>query len=82
MGKRGVCTGFLWEHLREIDHWGEPGIDEKIILKWIFRGWDVGVWTGVDWLRIEKGGTGNCECGNEPSGSIKCREFLDWLQTG
>ena len=20
------------------------------------------------------------ECGNEPSGSIKCREFLDWLQ--
>ena len=20
---------------------------------------------------------GNCECGNEPSGPIKCREFLD-----
>jgi len=20
---------------------------------------------------------GNCECGNEPSGSIKCEEFLD-----
>jgi hypothetical protein len=23
-----------------------------------------------------------CECGNEPSGSVKCGEFLDWLQTG
>ena len=25
---------------------------------------------------------GTCECGNEPSGSIKCGEFLDWLKTG
>ena len=22
-----------------------------------------------------------CECCNEPSGSVKCRAFLDWLQT-
>jgi hypothetical protein len=22
---------------------------------------------------------GSCESGNEPSGFIKCREFLDWL---
>jgi len=22
-----------------------------------------------------------CECGNEPSFSVKCGEFLDWLQT-
>jgi len=22
-----------------------------------------------------------CECGNEPLGSVKCGEFLDWLQT-
>jgi hypothetical protein len=27
-----------------------------------------GGWTGSIWLRI---GTGTCECGNEPSGSIK-----------
>jgi hypothetical protein len=26
------------------------------------------------WLRT---GTGSCECGNEPLGSIKCRKFLD-----
>jgi len=25
---------------------------------------------------------GTCECGNEPSGSIKFGEFLDWLRTG
>ena len=24
---------------------------------------------------------GTCECGYEPSGSIKCGEFLDWLRT-
>jgi hypothetical protein len=25
---------------------------------------------------------GTCECGNDPSGSIKCGEFLEQLQTG
>jgi hypothetical protein len=33
------------------------------------------VWTGLSWLRIEKGG-GTRECGNKLSGSIKCGEFL------
>jgi hypothetical protein len=28
----------------------------KIILRWIFKKWDVGVWTGLGWLRIETGG--------------------------
>jgi hypothetical protein len=41
----------------------------------------VGVWIESSWLRIEKVG-GTCESGNEPSGPIKCREFLDYLQTG
>ena len=26
--------------------------------------------------------TGTCECANEPSGSVKCVEFLDQLRTG
>jgi hypothetical protein len=30
--------------------------DEKIILGWIFKKWDVGAWTGSIWLRIETGG--------------------------
>ena len=34
---------------------------------------DVGVWTGLGWPRIGTGGGRS----NEPSGSIKCREFLD-----
>jgi hypothetical protein len=33
----------------------DPGIDERII-RWIFRKWDVGVWTGSSWLRIGTGG--------------------------
>jgi hypothetical protein len=41
--------------LREREHLGDQGIDERIILKWIFRKWDVGVWTGMSWLRIEIG---------------------------
>jgi hypothetical protein len=28
----------------------------RIILKRIFRKWDVGVWTGLSWPRIERGG--------------------------
>jgi hypothetical protein len=26
----------------ETDHWGDPGVDGRIILRWIFRKWDVG----------------------------------------
>jgi hypothetical protein len=40
MGK--VSTGFSWRNLREGDHLEDPGIDERIILRWIFRKWDVG----------------------------------------
>jgi hypothetical protein len=30
--------------------------DERIILRWVFRLWDVGVRTGSSWLRIGTGG--------------------------
>jgi hypothetical protein len=37
-------------------HWGDPDVDGRIILGWILRKWDVGVWIGLGWLRIETGG--------------------------
>jgi hypothetical protein len=42
--------------MRERDNWRDPGVDGRIILRWIFRKRDVGVWTGLSWLRIEIGG--------------------------
>jgi len=26
---------------------GDPDVDGRIILRWTFRKWDVGVWTGL-----------------------------------
>ena len=45
VGKRG-----------ERDHWGDLGVDGWIILGWISRRWDVGMWTGLGWPRIGTGG--------------------------
>ena len=35
------------------DHWGDLGVDGWIILGRISRRWDVGIWTGLGWPRIE-----------------------------
>jgi hypothetical protein len=40
--RRGAYI-FWWENLREGDHLGDPGVDWKIILKWIFKMSDVGM---------------------------------------
>ena len=55
-GERRGVTGFWWGNLRERNHLGDPGVDRKIILRWIFRKWNVGVWTGSSWLRLGTSG--------------------------
>jgi hypothetical protein len=43
-----VHTGFWWGDLGEGGHLGDPGVDGRIILKWIFkkRG------GGMDWIEL------------------------------
>jgi len=48
-GREEACTGYWWGNLREKDHRGDPGADGKIILRWIFRKWDLG---GMDWIEL------------------------------
>jgi len=38
------------------NHLEDRGIDGGIILRWIFRKWDVGAWIGFVWLRMGTGG--------------------------
>ena len=42
----------LWGKLMERVHLEDPGLDGKIILRWIFRKGVAGEWTGLTWLRI------------------------------
>jgi hypothetical protein len=73
-GREKLYTGFWWENLKKRDDLEDPGA--RIILRWIFR-----KWFGRRGLNCSCSGYGQvastCESGNEPSGSIKCGEFLD-----
>jgi len=54
MGEERGCIGSWWGNRRERDHWGDLGGDGWIILGWVSRSWDVRIWTGLGWPRIEK----------------------------
>jgi len=56
MGEERGCIGSSWGNRRERDQWGDRGVDGWIILGWISRRWDVGIWTGLSRPRIETGG--------------------------
>jgi len=56
MGVERGCIGSWWGNRREGDHWGDIGLDGCIILGWISRRWDVGIWTGMGCSRIETTG--------------------------
>ena len=52
--RRGVYR--VWRgNLKERSHLGDPDVDGRIILRWIFRMWDMGLSTGLLWLRIGTG---------------------------
>jgi hypothetical protein len=56
MGRGEVCTEFWWGNLEKRGHWGDPGVDGRIILKWIFKKWDGMGMTGSSWIRIGRSG--------------------------
>ena len=61
-------------NLRERDHCGDPDVDGRVILRWIFRKWEEVVGTGWSWLRIGTGG--GRLWGEESSGSENAGNFL------
>jgi len=53
----GACSAYGEERLMqgfsgERGHLEDQDVDGRIILRWIFRKWDVWVWTESTWLRI------------------------------
>jgi hypothetical protein len=55
-GEERCIQDFSGGKLREREHLEDPGVDGRIILRWIFRKWDVRAWTGSSWLRRWTGG--------------------------
>jgi len=52
--RRGAYRVLVGRHEGK-NHLEDPVVDGRIILRWIFRKLDVGVWTGSSWLRIGAG---------------------------
>jgi hypothetical protein len=67
--------------VREGDHLKDPGVDGRMIYKSNFLRSCKG---GMDWIDLavdrDRWRAVN-KCRNEPSGSKKCGEILEWLRT-
>ena len=48
VGIADLHTGFFWGNLRKRDYLEDPGLDGRIILRWIFRKWD----RGMGWIDL------------------------------
>jgi len=49
-------TIYVFTQLYYIKALEGPGVDGRIILRWLYRTWGVRSWTGSMWLRIGTGG--------------------------
>jgi hypothetical protein len=56
LGGGRVAYVVWWGNPRERYHLEDLVEDGRIILKWIFKKWDVEAWTGLIGLRIGTGG--------------------------
>jgi len=54
-GEERGCIGFSWGSLSDRDHLEDPAIEGWVMLRLIFRKWDVEEWTGSSWLRKGNG---------------------------
>jgi hypothetical protein len=55
MGERRGVYRILVGRPEGRDCLGDPGVDGRIISKWIFEKWDGRAWTGLSWLRLGTG---------------------------
>jgi hypothetical protein len=52
---RDVYRGLVRKPERK-NHLEDTGVDGRIMLRWVFRKWNMRAWTGSMWLRIGAGG--------------------------
>ena len=75
VGRGEVCVGFWWGNLMERDHFEDSDIDWRMMLKLIFRKWDVRGVGGVSTDRIDL--AQNRDSWRVVVSFRKCGEFLD-----
>jgi hypothetical protein len=66
---RGMHTKFLYETLKEINHYEDLDVDGRAVLKWILKKYDGRVRTGFIWHGIRQAAASS-KCSNESSSSM------------
>jgi hypothetical protein len=75
VGKRGMHFRFSWERQEKVDHYDM--CENNIRMALMYCNMELCYW--IDLFRDRDQVEGSCEYSNEPSGSIKHRDILEWL---